>query len=224
MIEVEGMINNQPFTILIDSRASHSYVDPRVVESLHLSRSKHEKYWLVQLATGTKRKVIELVKSFHVDMKGLSTKVELNILSLGSYDYLIGMDWLDQHHALLDYHNKEFTCLDEEGNRKIVQGIPRVVVVREISAMQLKKCYMKGCQLFAAHVEEASRDEVSNIGDHAVLIEFEDVFQDIAICSESQTGKKSVDCTCPYSLYGHVAGPYHHDDVTVGVTWCIFVG
>jgi hypothetical protein len=33
--------------------------------------------------------------------------------------------------------------------------------------------------LFAAHVEEASRDEVSNIGDHAVLIEFEDVFQEV---------------------------------------------
>jgi hypothetical protein len=51
MIEVEGMINNQPFTILIDSGASHSYIDPRVVESLHLSRRKHEKFWLVQLAT-----------------------------------------------------------------------------------------------------------------------------------------------------------------------------
>jgi hypothetical protein len=35
---------------------------------------------------------------------------------------------------------------------------------------------MKGCQLFATHVEEASKDEVSKIGDHVVLIEFEDVF------------------------------------------------
>jgi hypothetical protein len=24
------------------------------------------------------------------------------------------------------------------------------------------------------------------------------------------------DCTCPYSPYGHVAGPYHHDDVAEG--------
>jgi hypothetical protein len=47
MIEAEGMINNQPFTILIDLGASHSYIDPRVVESLQLSRSKHGKYWLV---------------------------------------------------------------------------------------------------------------------------------------------------------------------------------
>jgi hypothetical protein len=57
-------------------------------------------------------------------------KVKLNILPLGSYDCLIGMEWLDQHHSLLDYCNKNFTCLDEEGNQKTVQGIPRVAVVR----------------------------------------------------------------------------------------------
>jgi hypothetical protein len=179
MIEIEGMINNQPFTILIDSGASHSYIDPRVVESLHLSRRKHEKSWLVQLAIGTKRKVTELVKSCPVDMKGLSTKAELNILPLGSYDCLIGMDWLDQHHAILDCHNKAFTFLDEEGNQKIVQGIPRAVTIREISTIQLKKCYRKGCQLFAAHVEETPKDKVSSIGYHAVLKEFEDVFQEV---------------------------------------------
>jgi predicted aspartyl protease len=169
MIEVEGMINNRPLTILIDSGASHSYVDPRVVDNLHLMRSKHENPWLVNLAIGTKRKVTELVKSCSVDMKGMSTKAELNILPLGSYDCLIGMDWLDQHHALLDYHNNRFTCLNEEGNQVIVQGIPRVMVVREISSMQLKKCYRKGYQLFVAQVEEASRDVVSNLEVHEVL-------------------------------------------------------
>jgi hypothetical protein len=47
MIEVEGMINNHAFTILIDLGASHSYIDPRVVESLKLSIRKHGKSWLV---------------------------------------------------------------------------------------------------------------------------------------------------------------------------------
>jgi hypothetical protein len=51
MIEVEGMINNHAFTILIDSRVIHSYIDPKVVEILQFPRSKHGKYWLVQLAT-----------------------------------------------------------------------------------------------------------------------------------------------------------------------------
>jgi hypothetical protein len=179
MLEVEGMIKNRPFIILIDSRTSHSYVDPRVLEIFYLSRRKHENSWLVQLATRTKRKVTELIQTCSVNMNGLSTKAELSILPLGSYDCLIGMDWLDQHYSLLECHNKRFTCLDEEAKRKIVQGILRVVAVREISAMQLKKCYRKGCQLFVDHVEEASRDEVARIGDHEVLTEFKDVFQEV---------------------------------------------
>jgi hypothetical protein len=47
MIEVEGMINNQTIAILIDSGASHSYIDPNMVESLHFPIRKHGKYWLV---------------------------------------------------------------------------------------------------------------------------------------------------------------------------------
>jgi hypothetical protein len=149
------------------------------VESFHLSRRKHENSWLVQLAIGTKRKVIELVKSCPMDMNGLGTKVELNVLPLGSYDNIIGMDWLDQYHATLECRYKEFTFLDEEENRRTIQGIPRVVAIREISTMQLKKCYRKGFQLFVAHVEEAYKDEISNIGDNAILKEFEDVFQEV---------------------------------------------
>ena len=89
------------------------------------------------------------------------------------------MDWLDQHHAILDCRNKAFTCLDEEGNRKTIQGIPRAIAIREISAMQLKKCYRKSCELFVDHVEEVAKDEVSNIEDHAVLKDFEYVFQEV---------------------------------------------
>jgi hypothetical protein len=67
-----------------------------------------------------KRKVNEMVNSCLMDMNGLNTREDLNVLPLGSYEFPIGMDWLDQHHAILDYHNKEFTCLDEEGNLRKV--------------------------------------------------------------------------------------------------------
>jgi hypothetical protein len=106
MIEVEGMINNQTIVILIDSGSSHSYIDPKMVESFQFPRSKHGKYQLVQLATRARIKVNEMVKSCLMNMNGPSTREDLNILHLGSYDFLIGMDWLDQHHTLLDFHNK----------------------------------------------------------------------------------------------------------------------
>jgi hypothetical protein len=120
-----------------------------------------------------------MVKSCPVDMNGMRTRDELNILPLGYYDFLIWMDWLYQNHAILDCHNKEFTFLEEEGNPRKVQGISRVVTIREISAMQMKKCYRKGCQLFALHVEETPKDKVSNIEYLVILKEFEDVFQEV---------------------------------------------
>jgi hypothetical protein len=148
MIEVEGKINNQTIAILIDSGASHSYIDPKMVERLHFPRSKLGKSWLVQLATRAKRKINEMVKACPMDMNGLSTREDLNIIPLGSYDCLIGMDWLDQHHAILDCYNKAFTCLDEEGNLRTVQGIPRAVT----------------CQRnFSIAAEEKLQKRVSNI-------------------------------------------------------------
>jgi hypothetical protein len=56
MIEVEGVINNHAFTTLIDSGASHSYIDPKMVEIFHLPRRKHGKSWLVQLVTKDQKK------------------------------------------------------------------------------------------------------------------------------------------------------------------------
>jgi hypothetical protein len=47
MIEVEGMINNQTIVILIDSGDSNSYINPKMVESLHFPRRKHGKSLLV---------------------------------------------------------------------------------------------------------------------------------------------------------------------------------
>jgi hypothetical protein len=69
--------------------------------------------------------------------------------------------------------------LDEEGSLRKVQGIPRAVTIREISALQLKKCYRKGCQIFAAHMEETPKDKVPNLEYCAVLEDFEDVFKEL---------------------------------------------
>jgi hypothetical protein len=43
MIEVKGKINDQPIAILIESGASHSYLDPKMVERFHFPRSKLRK-------------------------------------------------------------------------------------------------------------------------------------------------------------------------------------
>ena len=95
MVEVEGKLNQTPISILIDPGASLSYVSPSLVEKCNLPIEKFTKSWLVQLATGAKRKVINFVKYCTLFMNQFETSVKLNVLSLGSYDVLIGMDWLN---------------------------------------------------------------------------------------------------------------------------------
>ena len=63
MVEVQGMIENHFVSILIDLGASLSDISPSIVEKCNLSLKIFEKSWLVQLATGTKRKVVNYVES-----------------------------------------------------------------------------------------------------------------------------------------------------------------
>ena len=121
---------NTSISILIDPDACQSYVSPKIVDECKLGKVKHDKPWLVQLSTGMKRKVSEFVKE---------CEVNLNILPLGSYNVLIGMDWLEQHHVMIDCLHKSILCTDSLGNQVKVQGIPKKVYVRQIYTLQKKK-------------------------------------------------------------------------------------
>ena len=55
------------------------------------------------------------------------------------------MDWLETQKIKLECYNKTFECMDEEGHPRVVRIIPKVIFVRNISAMQLKKLCRKGC-------------------------------------------------------------------------------
>jgi hypothetical protein len=128
---------------LIHSGESHCYIDPKIVDRLHLEKSKLGKAIFVQLATRTKRRIHDMVRSCSISINGMNTSIDLNIIPLGSYDILIGMDWLEKHHVVLDCHNKKFTCLDGNGKQSTVKGVPRPISIREISALQLKICFRK---------------------------------------------------------------------------------
>ena len=84
------MIKNKPISILIDPSASLSYVSPSVEESCKFHLSKFEKYWLVQLATRTKRKVVSYVEYCEMFMSQFKTKVKLNVpgMILRNHTYL----------------------------------------------------------------------------------------------------------------------------------------
>ena len=103
-------------------------------------------------------------------------KVNLNILLLGSYDILISMDWLEQHHVILDFLHNSILCTDSQGNQVKVQVIPKKVSVRKIYSLQAKKCIRKGCKLFAVNIQDIESEREQGIKDFHVLLELKYVF------------------------------------------------
>ena len=130
MVKIEGTILQILVSILIEPGSSLTYISPTVVENCKLIKEIHKKSSLVQLATSTKRKVTYLLRRCMLDMNGMITITYLNIILLGSYEVLIGMDWLESHKGVINCLDKTFMCVDDEGEDCIVRGIPRPITIR----------------------------------------------------------------------------------------------
>jgi hypothetical protein len=92
---------------------------------------------------------------------------------------IIGMDWLEQHNAVLDCYTKILSYKDNFGTVRIAHGMPKPISVRQISAMQLKKCIRKGCQVYAIQVTTLlEKEDKPNLEDFVVLREFRDMSVD----------------------------------------------
>ena len=79
------------------------------------------------------------------------------------------MDSLETQRVKIDFYNKKFECMDEEGKPRVVRGIPKVISIRQISAIQLKKFCRKGCRVYAAHVLDPEANDTPRLEDYHVL-------------------------------------------------------
>lgn len=177
MVEFEGKILDFSITVLIDPGATLSYISPKIVEQCKLQLQKFRNPWLVQLTTGAKRRVIAKIKNCPLIIAGQPVVADLNMLPLGSYDVLIGMDWLEKNWALVNCKTKIIRYKDDSGMEQEMQGIKRPVQVRPITASQLAKCIRKRCQVYAIQVGYAETKNKTTTLDHLPVIkEFTDVF------------------------------------------------
>eukprot|EP00253_Pinus_taeda_P029605 PITA_29605 len=177
MVEFEGKISNLSLAVLIDPGATLSYVSPKIVEQCKLQSEKFRNPWLVQLATGAKRRVLAKINNCSLTIAGQPIVADLNILLLGSYDVLIGMDWLEKHWSLVNCKTKTIYYKDDHGEQQELQGIKHPVQIRPITTSQLAKCIKKKCQIYAIQVGYANqKDKTAMLGNIPVVQEFVDVF------------------------------------------------
>ena len=85
------------------------------------------------------------IDNYIVDIGVCTTRLKLYVTTLGAYDLIIGMDWLEAHRAMVDFFAKRVLCVDDEGRPVEIQGVQRNVSLRFISNMKVKRCMRQGC-------------------------------------------------------------------------------
>jgi len=102
---------------------------------------------------------------------------DLNVLPLGSYDVLIGMDWLEKHWSLINCKTKTINFWNEQGERQEVQRIQKPLQIRPVRTTQLEICITKGCQIYAIQVDYADSKEKDDALENIPVIQsFSNVF------------------------------------------------
>eukprot|EP00253_Pinus_taeda_P011685 PITA_11685 len=82
------------------------------------------------LATGAKRRVLTKVSNCPLRLAGQTITTELNVLPLGSYDVLIGMDWLERRWSVINCKTKTVSYRDE------LDSVDKVATVKDIPVVK----------------------------------------------------------------------------------------
>jgi predicted aspartyl protease len=123
VVESSGMLNHVNVKILFDSGATDSFISPCALEKCGLAAYEHDDFKQVEMASGEKQAVGPSIDNCLVDLGVCTTRLKVYVTALGTYDLIIGMDWLESHRAMVDCFTKRVLCVDDEGRSVEIHGV-----------------------------------------------------------------------------------------------------
>ncbi|GJZ86346.1 putative reverse transcriptase domain-containing protein [Tanacetum coccineum] len=101
-------------------------------------------------------------------------EIDLMPIELGTFDVIIGMDWLVKHDAIIVCGEK-VVCIPYGNKTLIVEGDKGGSRLKIISCIKARKYVEQGCHLFLAHVTKKKSKE-KRMEDVPVIRDFPEVF------------------------------------------------
>ncbi|KAI5338654.1 hypothetical protein L3X38_017925 [Prunus dulcis] len=95
-------------------------------------------------------------------------EADLIPLYLIDLDIILGMDWLEKHHASVDYFRKEVVLRSPGQPEVVFRGERRVLQSCLISAIKAKRLLEKGCAGYLAHIID-THGAITNLKDVPVV-------------------------------------------------------
>ncbi|GJV26930.1 putative reverse transcriptase domain-containing protein [Tanacetum coccineum] len=176
------LLNNHYASILFDTGADRSFISTAFSPLINIAPTSLENCYDVELADGKLVGIDTIIRGCTLNFLDHPFNIDLMPVELGSFDVIIGMDWLRRCHAVIvcdeklvqiPYGNETLTfCGNESSNGRE----SRLTV---ISCSKAQEYMAKGCQVFLAQIsakKEEDKSERKQIKDVPIVRDFPEVF------------------------------------------------
>ncbi|GJY12589.1 putative reverse transcriptase domain-containing protein [Tanacetum coccineum] len=176
------LLNDRYASILFDTGADRSFISTTFSSLIDITPTTLDHYYDVELADGKIIGINTIIRGCTLNFLDHPFNINLMPVELGSFDVIIGMDWLSKYHALIDCAEKivripwgsETLIVHGDGSN---QGNETRLNI--ISCTKTQKYLLKGHHVFLAHVTTKETEDKSGekrLEDVPIVRDFPEVF------------------------------------------------
>ncbi|GJS95690.1 putative reverse transcriptase domain-containing protein [Tanacetum coccineum] len=176
------LLNNRYASILFDTGADRSFVSTAFSSQMDITPSTLDHYYDVELADGRIIGLNTILRGCTLNLLNHPFNINLMPIELGSFDAIIGMDWLAKYQAIIVCAEKivripwgnETLIVHGDGSNRGHEARLHI-----ISYSKTQEYMLKGCPVFLAHVttnEVEDKSEKKRLEDVPIVQDFPKVF------------------------------------------------
>ncbi|KAJ0452733.1 putative nucleotidyltransferase, Ribonuclease H [Helianthus annuus] len=170
-------MNHVYASCLFDTAADKSFVSLEFESLLKCKRFKLPRSFGVEVANGKSVAVNSVLSKCSLILNDHMFRIDLIPMQMGSFDVIVGMDWLRRVHAEVVCSEKFIRLPLPNGDSLHFYGEKPSQGLKLMSCIQANKCLRKGTFAFLAHIME-KKDKGPSMIDVPVVRDFPDVFPD----------------------------------------------
>nr|GEU97309.1 hypothetical protein [Tanacetum cinerariifolium] len=174
------LLNNRFASILFDTGADKSFVSTAFSSLININPSTPDYSYDVDLADGQIIGVTTVIRGFTLNFLNHPFNIDLMHVELGSFDVIIGMDWLKTNHVVIVCDEK-IVRVPFENETLIIRcdGSNNGTQLKIISCTKTQKYFLKGYPVFLANITTKAikdKSEEKRLEDVPIVRDFSEVF------------------------------------------------
>ncbi|GKE42961.1 putative reverse transcriptase domain-containing protein, partial [Tanacetum coccineum] len=149
------LLNNRYASVLFDTSVDRSFVSTAFSSQIDITPSTLDHYYDVELANGRIIRLNSIIRGCTLNFLNHPFNIDLMPVELGSFDAIIGMDWLVKYQAIIVCAEKIIRIpwgnetLIVHGDRRNRRNKARLHI---ISYTKTHEYMLKGCPVFLANI------------------------------------------------------------------------